>query len=152
MEKLKNDLLRNIGLLSRSIQYINDVKYKEFQLQRGQFSFLTRICENPGITFVKLSNMLKVDKTTTTKAVNKLIDLNYVYKINNKDDKREFNIMPTEKALEVYPIIINNENRDIDKCFTNFTIEEEQQFLKLLEKLTDNFNLSWIDFKKNNSK
>ena len=33
--------------------------------------FLTRVCENPGINFVDLSNMIKVDKTKTTKVVKK---------------------------------------------------------------------------------
>jgi DNA-binding MarR family transcriptional regulator len=69
VKKLDSCLLREIGVLLRVIHYVSDVKYKELKLQKGQFTFLTRICENPGISFVELSNMLKVDKTTTTKAV-----------------------------------------------------------------------------------
>ena len=61
-------------MLARSIQSISDVKFKEFNLQRGQFIFLTRVCENPGFNQIDLSNLLKVDKTTTTKAIQKLID------------------------------------------------------------------------------
>ncbi|MDC9507572.1 MarR family winged helix-turn-helix transcriptional regulator, partial [Clostridioides difficile] len=88
IEKLTNDILRKIGSLSRAIHSISDIKYKELKLQKGQFTFLTRICENPGINFVDLSNMLKVDKTTTTKAVQKLIEAGYVDKRQDETDKR----------------------------------------------------------------
>ena len=46
MTKLHNDLLRDIGTLARTIHYLHDLHFKELALQRGQFIFLTRICEN----------------------------------------------------------------------------------------------------------
>ena len=66
---MNSDILREIGTLSRCIHFISDVKFKEISLQKGQFTFLTRICENQGINQIDLSNLLKVDKTTTTKAI-----------------------------------------------------------------------------------
>lgn len=148
MENLDNSLLRDIGVLSRAIQYIGDVKYKELKLQKGQFTFLTRICENPGISFIELSNMLKVDKTTTTKAVNKLIDAGYAYKTTDIHDKRGFNIMPTEKALKAYDFIIEEENREIKACLKKFTEEEKETVLNLIKRMSDNVNEDWIKIKK----
>ena len=72
MTKLHNDLLRDIGTLARTIHYLHDLHFKELALQRGQFIFLTRICENTGINQNDLSLLLKVDKSTTAKAVQKL--------------------------------------------------------------------------------
>lgn len=69
MTKLHNDLLRDIGTLARTIHYLHDLHFKELALQRGQFIFLTRICENTGINQNDLSLLLKVDKSTTAKAV-----------------------------------------------------------------------------------
>lgn len=55
-------VLRFVGALYRSINSKADSKYKQFNLQKGQYMFITRVCENPGINFMDLSNMLKVDK------------------------------------------------------------------------------------------
>jgi DNA-binding MarR family transcriptional regulator len=80
MEKLEPKALRFVGLLSRTINSRSDFKYKQLGLQKGQYMFLTRVCENPKINLVDLSNMLKVDKATTTKAIKKLIDIGYINK------------------------------------------------------------------------
>ena len=78
MTKLHNDLLRDIGTLARTIHYLHDLHFKELALQRGQFIFLTRICENTGINQNDLSLLLKVDKSTTAKAVQKLTAAGYI--------------------------------------------------------------------------
>ncbi|WP_407928500.1 hypothetical protein [Clostridium guangxiense] len=67
-------ILRKIGTLSRCIHSISDIKFKGINLQKGQFTFLTRICENQGVNQIGLSKLLKVDKTTTTKAIQKIIE------------------------------------------------------------------------------
>ena len=136
-------MLREIGSLSRAIHSICDIKYKELNLQKGQFTFLTRICENPGINFVELSNMLKVDKTTTTRAVQKLIEAGYIYKIQDELDKRGYNLFPTEKSLEVYDLIIEEENRTVEVCLGGFTEEEKIVINKLVKRMNNNIEEDW---------
>ncbi|MDU3335856.1 MarR family winged helix-turn-helix transcriptional regulator [Paraclostridium bifermentans] len=147
MEKLENDLLRNIGVLSRAINYISDVKYKEFNLQKGQFIFLTRICENHKINFIDLSNMLKVDKTTTTKAVKKLINLGYIYREEDAFDRRSYNLQPTSIGVDIYNNIINEENRQIDVCLNGFNSDEMELALKLIDKMSKNIETDWMKLK-----
>lgn len=143
MEKLTNDILREIGSLSRAIHSISDIKYKELKLQKGQFTFLTRICENPGINFIDLSNMLKVDKTTTTKAVQKLIKVGYVDKIQDETDKRGYNLFPTQKSIEVYDLIIKEENRNIEVCLDKFTESEKMVINQLVKRMSKNIETDW---------
>lgn len=147
IKKLKSDILRDIGSLSRAIHSISDMKYKELNLQKGQFTFLTRICENPGINFIDLSNMLKVDRTTTTKAVQKLILSGYVDKQPDKNDKRGSNLFPTEKSLQVYDLIIQEENRNIDVCLDDFSQEEKALIDKLVKKMSENIEEDWKNSK-----
>lgn len=148
MENLKNKVLRFVGTLARAIGSRGDVKYKEFNIQKGQHMFLTRICENPGINFVTLSNMLKVDKTTTTKAVKKLIEVGYLNKERDENDKREYKLTPTKKALQVYELLIQEENTQIDICFKNFSKEEKEMATKLVKKMSENIEEYWLDIKK----
>lgn len=143
MEKLTNDILREIGSLSRAIHSISDIKYKELKLQKGQFTFLTRICENPGINFIDLSNMLKVDKTTTTKAVQKLVKVGYVDKIQDETDKRGYNLFPTQKSLEVYDLIIKEENRNVKVCLDKFTESEKVVINQLVKRMSKNIETDW---------
>ncbi|MEK8223421.1 MarR family transcriptional regulator [Clostridioides difficile] len=148
IKTLDSNILREVGTLSRAVNSINDIKYKESKLQKGQFTFLTRICENPGINLVELSNMLKVDKATTTKAIQKLIKAGYVDKKQDEFDKRGYNLTPTDKSLEVYELIIEEENRSIEICFDNFTDEEKQVVTKLLEKMSKNVENEWFKVKR----
>ncbi|MFQ9935711.1 MAG: winged helix-turn-helix transcriptional regulator [Phascolarctobacterium faecium] len=97
------------------IHYLHDLHFKELALQRGRFIFLTRICENTGINQNDLSLLLKVDKSTTAKAVQKLTAAGYI----NEQRKRRpaaLAAFPTEKALLLYDQIITEENTSLQLC------------------------------------
>jgi DNA-binding MarR family transcriptional regulator len=145
--ELKNKILREVGSLSRTINTLNDNKYKKFNIQKGQYIFLTRICENPGINLIQLTSILKVDKTTTTKATQKLIKEDYITKKINTYDKRISMLYPTEKALEIYNVIINEENRSIDICFKDFSENEKILAYQLVKKMQENIESDWYDLK-----
>ncbi|HWR44281.1 MarR family winged helix-turn-helix transcriptional regulator [Sporomusa sp.] len=147
MTKLKNEILREVGMLARCIQSISDIKYREFKLQRGQFIFLTRICEHPGINLIELSNILKVDKATTTKAIQKLIEENYVLRERDSLDKRMWHLFPSLKAKETYSYIIQEENRNIEICFNGFNLEERHTVYQLLKKMRENIEQDWKELK-----
>lgn len=145
--KLECNALRYTGALYRATNSRSDVKYKDYNLQKGQYMFLTRICENPGINFIDLSNMLKVDKTTTTKAVQKLIEIGYVEKTQDDVDKRGYKLTATDKALGVYQSIIAEETRQIDICFKDFTKEEKEMAEKILKRMSQNIEEYWNEIK-----
>ncbi|MBV7273663.1 MarR family transcriptional regulator [Clostridiaceae bacterium UIB06] len=126
---------------------MSDIKFKEINLQKGQFIFLTRICENQGINQIDLSNLLKVDKTTTTKATQKLIEAGYIDKKRDHIDKRIWRLYPKEKALKVYSFIIEEENRNIEICFNNFSAEEKELVNKLVKKMRENIENDWKETK-----
>jgi DNA-binding MarR family transcriptional regulator len=145
---LKNKVLREVGMLARCIQSISDIKYRDIKLQRGQFIFLTRICECPGINLIELSNILKVDKATTTKAIQKLMEENYVLRERNSADKRMWHLFPSAKAQEFYPYIIQQENCNIESCFTGFSPEEKDTVYHLLKRMRENIEQDWKELKK----
>lgn len=140
---LKDEVLREVGMLARCIQSISDIKYREFSLQRGQFIFLTRICEYPGINLVELSNVLKVDKATTTKAIQKLMEENYVLRRRDEEDKRMWHLFPTSIAQKIYSDIIQEENRYIEICFNGFLPKERDIVYQLLKRMRENMEQEW---------
>lgn len=152
MDRLKNDFLREVGTLSRAIHYSNDISFRKLQLQKGQFVFVTRICENEGIHFTQLSELLKVDKTTTTKAVSKLIEAGYVYKIQGEQDKREYQLFPTGKGKALYDFIIQEENKNVDFCFKGLSKEEIEQACTIIKKMSENYEKQWNQIKNGRKK
>jgi len=130
-------------MLARCIQSISDIKYREINLQRGQFIFLTRICESPGVNLIELSNILKVDKATTTKVVQKLMKENYVLRERHEADKRGWYLYPSVKAKEVYQYIIQEENKNIEICFTGLGLEERDTVYQLLTRMRENIEQNW---------
>jgi DNA-binding MarR family transcriptional regulator len=127
---------------------MSDLKFKQYHLQKGQFIFLTRICENQGINYIQLSNMLRVDKTTTTKAVQKLIASGYIRKVQDESDSRAYKLYPTPKALEVYELVIEEENTNIELCFTGFSTEEISIVYELVKRMSRNTESVWLNMKK----
>lgn len=140
-------VLRFVGALYRAINSKADFKYKQFNLQKGQYMFITRVCENPGINFMDLSNMLKVDKTTTTKAVKKLIDIGYLNKQQDENDKREYKLTPTKKALDVYEFIIREESKQFEISFKGFSEEEKKTATELIKRMSENIEEYWLDIR-----
>lgn len=147
MEELQSEILREVGALARCIQSMSDIKYRKIHLQKGQFIFLTRICEHPGINLIELSNILKVDKTTTTKAVQKLLTDQYLRRERDEVDKRSWKVFPTEKALTVYSYIIYEENVYIETCLTGFTQEEKESAYYLFRRMRENIEKNWKQLK-----
>ena len=147
MKELKDTFLRDIGCLTRTIHAMLDDTYKAYGLQKNQFIFLTRVIEHPGINLIDLSNLLRVDKTTTTKAVQKLVEAGYLTKTQNTFDKRAMGLFPSEKGLEFYDFVIAQENQMIDLC--NHSIDEADwvQLSNLVKKINQNLESEWLCLK-----
>ena len=144
---LTHQFLREVGAVARCVQSLSDVRFKKLALQRGQFVFLTRICESPGLHLLELSQLLKVDKATATKAVQKLEAEGYVRKEQNQTDKRMVHLFPTERAQEVYPELIAEENRYLARCFAGMTKDEQARAETLLRRIRENIEAEWLVMK-----
>jgi len=143
MKQLDSMILREVGTLSRSIHSICDRKFKELKLQKGQFIYLTRICENPGINLIDLTILLKMDKTSTTKAIQKLEAEGYIQRKKDISDKRIIRLYPTEKGLKSYDDIIDEENKNIAICLKGFSAEERNIITELIKKMSNNIESEW---------
>lgn len=85
-----------------------------------------------------MTELLHVDKTTTTKAVQKLITIGYIEKSVNLEDKRILNLFPTKKALPVYNKLICDENEVLELCFDGFSEDERKLAKELIHRMNKN--------------
>lgn len=141
--QLTNTVLRDIDTLIREIHALYESKFKHYDLQRGQFIFLTRVYENPGISLRNLSYELKMDKTTITRAIQKLIDSKYIYKQQDTSDKRIWHLYASEKSKQIYSEIITEKNRVTSICFKGVSADESAIFKKIVNTISSNISNEW---------
>ncbi|SJZ91920.1 MarR family winged helix-turn-helix transcriptional regulator [Selenihalanaerobacter shriftii] len=147
MSNLNNFILREVGKLNRCVQSISNINLKEINLQKGQFIYLTEICEHPGINQKDLTNILKVDKTSTSKAVKKLKKIGYIKRVKDEDDKRVWNLYPTAKGKKIYKVVIAEENRNLNICLTDFNEQEKELIYNLVKRMRENIEVDWHKIK-----
>ncbi len=83
-----NDILREIGMIARALDSISNIEFKDLDLTRGQYLYLVRIYENPGIIQEKLAEMIKVDRTTAARAIKKLEMQGFIQKQPDEQNKK----------------------------------------------------------------
>jgi DNA-binding MarR family transcriptional regulator len=143
--KLKNHLFRDLGSVCRCIQSTIDVRFRNSGLQRGQFIFLTRICETPGIRQGELAAACSLDKGTTAKAVQKLEDSGFIQRLHDENDRRAWNLFPTAKGTELYQKLIHEENREISAGLRGFSRAEAEQLQQMAVRLQNNIRCDWLE-------
>ncbi|MBD9900492.1 MarR family winged helix-turn-helix transcriptional regulator [Enterococcus faecium] len=146
------EILRDIGMIARALDSISNIEFKEVDLTRGQYLYLVRICENPGIIQEKLAEMIKVDRTTTARAIKKLESNGMIERLEDKENKKIKKLYPTKKGAEIYPFIIRENNYSNAVALNDLSDEEAKQLEYLLKKVCKNVSEDWNFAKKGNKR
>ncbi|PTL38070.1 MarR family winged helix-turn-helix transcriptional regulator [Alkalicoccus saliphilus] len=146
------NILREIGMIARALDSISNIEFKEFDLTKGQYLYLVRICENPGIIQDKLAEMIKVDRTTTARSVQKLEMNGFIEKQEDPHNRKIKKLLPTEKGKKVYPMIIRENDFSNSKALEGFSKEEADTLFHLLQRTRKNIEKDWEYVKKVNKR
>lgn len=141
-------ILREIGMIARALDSISNIEFKEYDLTKGQYLYLVRICENPGIIQEKLAEMIKVDRTTTARAIKKLEMNGFIEKKEDKENKKIKKLFPTEKGKNVYPFIISENDYSNTVALKEFSESESEIIFNLLQRVRKNIEKDWEIVKK----
>ena len=146
------EILRGIGMIARALDSIANIEFKEYDLTRGQYLYLIRICENPGIIQEKLAEMIKVDRTTASRAIKKLEANGFIEKRADAANRKIKRIFPTEKGKAIAPNI-SRENEHSERVALQGLSEEEATVLSgLLQTVRKNVEGDWEYVKKGNKR
>ena len=146
------EILRGIGMIARALDSIANIEFKEYNLTRGQYLYLIRICENPGIIQEKLAEMIKVDRTTASRAIKKLEANGFIEKRADAANRKIKRIFPTEKGKGISPNI-SRENEHSERVALQGLSEEEATVLSgLLQTVRKNVEGDWEYVKKGNKR
>ncbi|QNU04634.1 MarR family winged helix-turn-helix transcriptional regulator [Peribacillus butanolivorans] len=147
-----NEILREIGMIARALDSISNIEFKEYDLTKGQYLYLVRICENPGIIQEKLAEMIKVDRTTAARAIKKLEINGFIEKKEDKHNKKIKKLFPTEKGKNVYPFIKRENDYSNIVALEGFSEREVDTIFNLLQRVRKNIEKDWEFVKKGNKR
>ncbi|MFB6499678.1 MarR family winged helix-turn-helix transcriptional regulator [Bacillus haynesii] len=146
------DILREIGMIARALDSISNIEFKEHDLTKGQYLYLVRICENPGIIQEKLAEMIKVDRTTAARAIKKLEMKGFIERRDDEHNKKIKKLFPTEKGNEVFPFIKRENDHSNRVALEGFSEEEAEIIFNLLQRVRKNVEKDWEFVKKGNKR
>ena len=106
-----------------------------FNLTITQLHYLHAIEELEAPTFKQIVEKFKVQKSTVTDIVDRLIARNLVYKKQSDEDLRIFNLYLTEKGKELLKMESQGYYYFANKMTKCLAEDETQLFLRLLEKI-----------------
>lgn len=146
------EILREIGMIARALDSISNIEFKEYDLTKGQYLYLVRICENPGIIQEKLAEMIKVDRTTAARAIKKLEMTGFIEKKDDKQNKKIKKLFPTEKGESVYPFIKRENDYSNTVALEGFSERDVETIFNLLQRVRRNIEKDWEWVKKGNKR
>ncbi|WP_182071068.1 MarR family winged helix-turn-helix transcriptional regulator [Bacillus haynesii] len=145
-------ILREIGMIARALDSISNIEFKEHDLTKGQYLYLVRICENPGIIQEKLAEMIKVDRTTAARAIKKLEMKGFIERRDDEHNKKIKKLFPTEKGNEVFPFIKRENDYSNRVALEGFSEGEAETIFNLLQRVRKNVEKDWEFVKKGNKR
>ncbi|KRG12895.1 MarR family winged helix-turn-helix transcriptional regulator [Lederbergia galactosidilytica] len=146
------EILREIGMIARALDSISNIEFKEYDLTKGQYLYLVRICENPGIIQEKVAEMIKVDRTTVSRALKKLEINGFIEKKDDPYNKKVKKLFPTEKGKYIYTFIKRENEYSESVALTGFSESEAESVFNLLQRVRKNIEKDWEFVKKGNKR
>jgi len=146
------EILREIGMIARALDSISNLEFKELNLSKGQYVYIVRICENPGIIQEQLIELIKVDRSTATRVLQKLEAGGFIEKRPDALNKKIKKIFPTAKGKSIYPSIIREHEHSNDVALTGFSESEKDEVFEYLHRIRKNIEKDWEYVKKGNKR
>ncbi len=141
------DVLRDVGVIARALDSIANIEFKELALTKGQYLYVVRIYENEGIIPERLAEMIKVDRTTLSRAIQKLVHNGFVDKQTDQQNKKIKHLYTTEQGKEAAQFILKENRYSNDMALKNFSAAEIDVLSELLCKMKANVELDWHSVK-----
>ncbi len=146
------EALREIGMIARALDSISNIEFKSFDLTKGQYLYLVRICEHPGIIQEKLAEMIKVDRTTAARAIQKLEANGFIERKDDPDNLKIKKLFPSEKGRTVYPYIKRENDYSDEVALSGLSDVEKDILISLLRRVRINVEKDWDFVKKGNKR
>lgn len=138
------DMNKSLGFILNRTAYASknafNQRIKDYDISPEQWSVVYRVIEEPGISQKLVSDSTYKDQGNLTRMIDKLVKNNFLIKQQNSINRREIELFPTKKAVDLSNSIIEHSTQHNKKMLDTFSKEEKEQLFTLLNKIYDNIN------------
>lgn len=133
---------RYISVIYRYLQILLNHRLNSYGIGSGQYIFLSTLYNNEGISQKELTNLIKIDRATTAKALNKLEKNGYVNRVQDTEDRRYHKLYLTQKGMEFIPILNSIQDDLTNMLNVGMSDEQYTETLKSLNLILNNVQKS----------
>lgn len=127
-----------IGIADRLSDIYMNKKLAPCGIRFSQHMFINHICSAPGLTQDKLPGLVYINKSNVTRILKILEEQGFVRREVNPEDKRTVQLYPTERAMEIFPMVMEQREQCERLMMEDFTQEEKDLLISLLIRVTKN--------------
>ncbi|SFE82280.1 MarR family winged helix-turn-helix transcriptional regulator [Peptostreptococcus sp. D1] len=135
-----NNLGRLISILYRKGNIYKNIILDDFNITAAEQPFLSSLFNEDGVSQEYLSSKLLLDKASTTRSLQSLINKGYIKKKKDDNDKRINRIFLTEKSKSIEKDIKARLENWNDILTSDLNESEKEIAYLILNKMVNNLN------------
>lgn len=136
-------IIREIGTIARSLDSLANLEFREYDLAKGQYLYLVRIAERPGMIQEELSEMLSVERSTVARSIQKLERSGLVRREMAVDNRKSKHLYLTEEGKRRYDFIRREHEYSENRCLGVLSLEEAELLKTLLARVRAEIVNDW---------
>lgn len=137
------ELIARVGLSWRELRRAATTTYMrehifgtgDGALEPGQMDTLDLLVQQPSWRMGDLAEKLRVDPSTATRAVQRLVNMGLAERLSGKEDGRVVQVAVTDDGRKRHTLVSARRMEMMKVIFENFTDDERTDLANLLEKL-----------------
>ncbi|MGL5693914.1 MAG: MarR family winged helix-turn-helix transcriptional regulator [Peptostreptococcaceae bacterium] len=133
-----NLLSRQIWAINKDFQRYAENILKEHDITLVSLRYLIIIRRWEGVNLQDIALALNVDKAIVTRTIKKLVELNLVEKLQDKDNSRSYSLHLTDKGLETVDDIKSMFKDWFFHVTSDFNDEERDLYISFIERIYKN--------------
>lgn len=135
LRELLRILVRNLGILNKSDANCYGVTL-------AQCHAIVEIGRAQKISLIDLAELLGLEKSTMSRTINNLVNLNIVNREIDPDNRRYISIQLTDKGIEVFKNIEASMHVYYSKIFNSIASDKRDKVLESLELLVETIRIN----------
>jgi len=139
---MKFDMDNSLGFILNKTALLSKVNFnnylKKYDISPEQWSLIFRVVERSGLTQKELSDSTYKDQANITRSIDRLEQKGFLKRIENPNDRRSFQLIPTQEALTLVEQIVPLSHAFNQRLTQGFSEEEAHTLIALLKKVHDN--------------
>lgn len=128
-------LMRYINVVSRCGAAWRGDKLRDTDIGAPHTSYILAVCRHPGISQEKLAKKIYINKSNVTRKLAYLEAHGYVERRQSEADRRIVEVYPTQKALDILPVVQGIMSEWNGYLTEDFTEEEMEMFMSMLSRI-----------------